>query len=208
MRKPLSVVIITLSAAFSLPNASAEGPMSFSYLGHESCVAGAPGTFTVNGDVTNFYGMFPAYGSGTLVFDANRSTASDINNDWDYQQIPPIEPQLNTINGSPLGIFPQRTTTGTCFSNFKLMPDLSFTLDSIPGRCTAVDTSGPNAGNTVTFYNSPQMRGQFSADMQSFVMRRIGLGVETGYFAFGGAFDRICMREMHGVRLPHDNFGR
>ena len=71
MRKPLSVVIITLSAAISLPSASADGTMSFSYLGHESCVAGPPGTFTVNGDVTTYYGMFPAYGSGTLSFDSH-----------------------------------------------------------------------------------------------------------------------------------------
>lgn len=205
MRNPLSVVIITLSAAISFPNAFAEEIMSFSYVGHESCVAGPPGTFTSNGDVTTYYGVFPAYGSGTLNFDSNRNTASDINNDWDYQLMPGSQPPPN---GSPLGIFPQRTTTGTCFFNFNLKSDLSFTLDALSGRCTTVDLSGVNVGNTVTFSNSPVTRGQFSADMQSFVARRIGLGVETGSFAFGGQFERMCMREIHGVRLPNDRARR
>jgi hypothetical protein len=105
--------------------------------------------------------------------------------------------------GDPLAVFPARVSTGSCSFIFQPGRHESFTLQIPPAGCTSTDTSGPNAGNTVTFTNGSLVQGQFSDDMQSFVAYRIGLETEIGSFAKGGQFERICMRELHGVRIPH-----
>jgi hypothetical protein len=65
-----------------------------------------------------------------------------------------------------------------------------------------VDSIGPEAGATVTFLNRAPQYGQFSEDMQSFVIYANDPHVETLTSSTGGQSERVCMREYHGVRIP------
>jgi hypothetical protein len=200
MRNPIGVLILTAATVTAAIGADADdAQLVFRYTGHETCVGGPPGIFTSGGDVTNYYWMIPALGSGVITFRPLSHAASDANN-WAYQIMPGSQPQPN---GSPLSIFPARLATGSCVFIFEPGQHKSFTLQLPRAGCTSTDTSGPNNGNTVTFTNGPLVQGQFADDMQSFVAYRIGLTTETGSFASGGQFERICMRELHGVRIPN-----
>ena len=200
MRNTCGILMLAAAIVAVAADANADdSPLIYRYTGHETCIGGLPGTFFPGGDVTNFYWMIPSLGSGVITFHPVAHTASETNN-WSYQIMPGSQPQPN---GGPLFIFPAMLATGSCAYIFEPGQKRSFTLQLPRAGCTSTDTSGPNNGNTVTFTNGPLVQGQFADDMQSFVAYRIGLTTENGSFAWGGEFERICMRELHGVRIPN-----
>ena len=199
MRNAIGISSVIAAIVTAAAVQADDGQLFFRYTGHETCIGGAPGTFTANGDVTNYYWMIPTVGSGVITFYPLGHAASDTN-DWAYQIMPGPQPQPN---GTALNIFPARITTGSCTLIYEAGHKKSFTLQEPQAGCSATDTNGPNAGNTVTFTNGPPVHGQFADDMQSFVAYRIAPMTEMGRFALGGQFERICMRELHGVRIPN-----
>ena len=201
MRKAIGISLMTAAVVAAATNVRADDDLiMFRYTGHETCVAGPPGTFTPDGDVRNSYFMLPALGSGVMTFNHMSHTASETNA-WAYQIMPgpPLPP-----NQQPQGlnIFPAGMTTGSCSFIFQRGQKKSFTLQQPQAGCTATNTNGPYPRLTVTFTNAPLVQGQFAEDMQSFVAYRIGLTVENAWFSTGGQRERICMREYHGVRIP------
>jgi hypothetical protein len=182
-------------------SAQAEGnTMTFSFIAQENCLYGGPGTFTPDGDVTNYYGgIGAAFGAGTITFDLRAGKAVEAAN-WMFQQQmgapPPTDPP------TPLNVYPVRTSAGQCELTLVMGPKLSFTLEGPPQGCTSTDVTGPTAGQTFTFTGGPGVQGQFAADMRSFTAHRIALGVETGTDQSGGTFERICMRAVQGSRVP------
>jgi len=197
----LSAIVTAAIGIAADADAKGTGKIQFRYTAHDSCMAAAPGTFTPDGDVTAGYGNTQALGSGVMTFDFSAGSVSD-ENTWAYQVSNGFFPPPN---GKPLGIYPQRTTNGICVSHIAFGPGLSFTLTEPSANstdCTTVDTIGPGVGTTVTFLNRAPQYGQFSEDMQSFVIYATDPHVETLTFSTGGQVERVCMREFHGVRIP------
>jgi hypothetical protein len=197
----LSAILTTAIGVATDADAKGNGKLQFRYTAHDSCMAAPSGTFTADGDVTGGYGNTQALGSGVMTFDFSAGSVTD-ENKWAYQVSSGFFPPPN---GSPLGIYPQRTTNGICVSNVAFGPGLSFTLTATSPNstdCTTSDAIGPGVGTTVTFLNRAPQYGQFSEDMQSFVIYSNDPHVETLTFANGGQVDRVCMREYHGVRIP------
>jgi hypothetical protein len=195
-----AIVTATIGVATEA-GAKGNGKLQFRYTAHDSCMTGGPGTFTADGDVRGPYFNFQALGSGVMTFDFGSGTVVD-ENKWAYQ-IPPG--QFSLPSGNPLGIYPQRTTIGTCVSSITFGQSLSFTLTQpLPNStdCTTSDLIGPGVGTTVTFLNRAPAYGQFSEDMQSFVLYANDPHVEKFTFSNGGEAERVCVREFHGVRIP------
>lgn len=177
-----------------------EGAMRFSWTAEEICLGGLRPTFTSDGDVTNFYGQIPAFGSGIISFHPAASTATEQGVWMFFQQFFQQPP-----NGLPQNLFPARTSAGECTYMYQRGDGLSWTLAVPRAGCSGADTSGPDAGVKVTFTNGPKIHGQFAADLQSFVAHRNELAIEEGSDANGKQFERICMRMIQGVRLPDKN---
>ena len=208
MRKALTTAALVIATASvvsgSYARSNDDEPMTFSWTAQEICLVGHPGTFTPGGDMTDFFAQIPAWGAGMITFHPAASTARDKGN-WMF-----FLPQsfLTQPPGTPQNVFPARTSVGECTLTYQPGDGLSFTLKAPRIGCSATDTSGPNQGVKTTFTNGPETRGQFAADMQSFVAHHNELGsqdkfvIETGSDTNGGQFERICMRAIQGVRLP------
>ena len=201
MHRTFVTASLVLVAIFAVSAAHANGyeQLSFSWTAQEVCLGGHPGTFTPDGDMTDFFSQIPAFGSGVITFNPRSGTATDTGN-WMF-----FLPQffLPQPPGTPQNLFPARTSTGQC--NWTYLPgvDLSWTLVTPAAGCGGPDTSGPNAGKgPFVFTNGSKIDGQFAADMQSFVAHRTELGIENGLDPYGNPFERICMRMIQGVRIP------
>ena len=201
MGRELSNAALTLTMVAILSVAHArdrdDDALTFSWTAEEICLVGPPGTFTPGGDITNFPNQIPAWGSGVITFHPATSSAIDTGT-WMFflpvffLQQPP---------GTPQGLFPARTSAAECVWTLQNGDGLSWTLEAPRTGCSGTDTSGPGEGTTIIFTDGAKVRGQFAADMQSFIAHRKELIIENGSISNGNQLQRICMRNMQGVRL-------
>jgi hypothetical protein len=171
--------------------------MLFKFTLQESCTSGARGTFTGDGDITQPAGLGFSHVAGTLTFDAQNGTV--LETDEAVFQFPPgFDP--GKPSGTPQGIYPVLTFISRCTGSFRLLDDLSFTIND--QVCTPVGQNGPPT-NVTTTLRGMKLKGQFAADLQSVVGWSLGLSLELGSDTAGNQFERYCGKTMQGVRVPN-----
>lgn len=201
MRNKLLNAALATAAVLSGPVMAGDRghQMQFRWIAHQLCQYGGAGTFTPAGDVTNYFSLGTAYGSGTFTFNTSTGTVESAAG-WLFEthnNFLPLPP-----NGNPQGVYPARTSEGTCTYSYLSDHEGTWTLEAPPTGCVSHDTSGPNVDKgDFTFTNGPKIKGQFAPDMQSFVAWSTELQVENGLTPNKEAFERICMTEFSGVRV-------
>jgi hypothetical protein len=170
--------------------------MMFHFTLQESCTSGPPGTFTPDGDIMKPAGLGFSHVAGRITFDAKNARVAQT--DEAVFQFPPGF-DFSKPEGTPQGAYPFLAFKGSCSGFFRLADDLSFTIQD--GVCTPVGQNGPPTDVTTTI-TGMKLKGQFAADLQSFVGSSLGLNLELGVDSKGNRFERYCGKTIQGVRIP------
>jgi len=170
--------------------------MTFQFTLQEACTSGPPGTFTPDGDIKRPAGIGFSHVAGTITFDPNNARVSQT--DEAVFQFPPFF-DFNIPEGTPQGLYPFLVFKTTCSGFFQLADDLSFTIQD--GVCSPIGQNGPPSGVTTTLTRL-KLKGQFAADLQTFVGSSLELNLEHGADTAGNEFERYCGKTMQGVRIP------
>lgn len=170
--------------------------MIFQFTLQEACTSGPPGTFTADGDIKKPAGLGFSHVAGTITFDPMNARVSET--DEAVFQFPPGF-DFSIPEGTPQGIYPFLVFKSTCSGFLQVADDLSFTIqDSV---CIPIGQNGPPKDVTTTL-TGLRLKGQFAADLQSFVGASLELNLEHGADSNGNEFERFCGKTMQGVRIP------
>lgn len=188
-------LVSSASTALADRDGDREQVMTFAYAAQGQCMS-APG-FTPDFDPLNFAGLGWLTWQGTLRFDFANHKAYETEEGTFYALPFNSQPEGQPTGVHPIGLW---RTPSECVSNFQLEPDLSFTLDYTTG-CATVTLNGLGAGTTNVVTNV-KVKGQFSQDLQNFVIGSGGPSDPVVQTLTGPGYQvkRICTQVYNGIR--------